>query len=121
MNQPVSKSSLSAAQGRLVELLQNLNFGRIEGLHVKAGEPKFEPAPRVLRKLKIGGDNGPRSETNLQDFWLKQQTVEMLEVIAEFGEGEVLSIEVKYGLPFAMELELRSPKDEGRSGCKELL
>lgn len=121
MNQPVSKSSLSAAQGRLVELLQNLNFGRIECLQVKAGEPWFEPAPRVLRKLKIGGDNGPRPETSLQDFCLKQQIIEMLEVIAEFGEGEVLSIEVRNGLPFAMELEHRSPQDGNRRSCKELL
>jgi hypothetical protein len=113
VNQTISKSSLSAAQGRLVELLQSLNFGRIEGLHVKAGEPTFEPAPRVLRKLKIGGDNGPRPETSLQDFWLKQQTIEMLEAIAELGDGEVLSIEVKYGLAFAMEFEHRSPKEGG--------
>lgn len=56
MNQPISKSSLSEAQSRLVELLQNLNFGRIEGLHVRAGEPTFEPLPRIVRKLKIGGE-----------------------------------------------------------------
>ena len=108
MNHPISKSSLSEAQRRLVELLQNLNFGRIEGLQVKGGEPTFEPAPRIVRKLKIGGENGPRRETALQDFWLKQQTSEMLEAIAELGEGEILSIEVKYGLPFAMEVEQRS-------------
>ena len=115
MNQPISKSSLSAGQRRLIELLQSLNFGRIEGLHVKAGQPTFDPAPRVLRKLKMGGDNGPRHETGLQDFWLKQQTIEMLEAIAELGDGEVLSIEVKHGLAFAMELEHRSPK-EGSGG-----
>jgi hypothetical protein len=90
-------------------------------LQVKAGEPWFEPAPRVLRKVKIGGDNGPRPEASLQDFWLKQQTIEMLEVIADFGEGEVQSIEVKNGLPFAMELEHRSRKDEDRCRYKELL
>ena len=110
MNQPISKSSLSDAQGRLVELLQNLNFGRVECLRVKAGEPTFDPAPRVLRKLKIGGDNSPRSETALPDFWLKQQTIEMLEAIAELGEGEVLSIEVKHGLPFSMEVEVTSTR-----------
>ncbi len=88
---------------------------------MKAGEPSFDRGPRVLRRLKIGGDNGPRPENNLQDFWLKQQTIEMLEVIAEFGDGEVLSIEVKNGLPFAMELEHRSPEDEVRRDCEGLL
>ncbi len=116
MNQPVSKSSLSEAQSHLVELLQNLNFGRIEGLRVKAGEPTFDPAPRVLRKVKIGGDNNPRPETALPDFWLKQQTIEMLEAIAELGEGEVLSIEVKHGLPFSMEVELADARTTAGEG-----
>lgn len=116
MNQPISKSSLSEAQCRLVELLQNLNFGRIEGLHVKAGEPIFDPAPRVLRRLKIGGDNNPRPETVLPDFWLKQQTVEMLEAIAELGEGEVLSIEVKHGLPFSMEVDVSGARSVAKEG-----
>ena len=107
MNQPITKSSLSGAQGRLVELLQTLNFGRIEGLRVEAGQPMFEPAPRLIQKLKMGGENGPRHETTLPDFWLKQQTSEMLAAIAQLGDGQVLSIEVKYGLPFSMEVEHR--------------
>jgi hypothetical protein len=37
----------------------------------------------------------------------------MLEAIAEVGEGEILSIEVKHGLPFAMEVEQRPTSD----GC----
>jgi len=80
------------------------------------GQPTFEPAPRVLRKLKIGADNDSRPETNLQDFWLKQQIIEMLDAIAQLGEGVVLSIEVKHGLPFAMEFEHRSPEVGGRRG-----
>jgi type II secretory pathway component PulJ len=99
------KSSLSAAQCQLVELLQTLNFGRIEGLHVKAGQPTFDPAPRVVQKLKMGGDNGPRQETSLQDFRLKNQMIEMLEALAVMGDGVVLAVEVKNGLPFSMEIE----------------
>jgi hypothetical protein len=76
---------------------------------------------RRARKLKIGADNGPRPETSLPEFSLKNQTIEMLEVIAELGEGEILSIEVKNGLPVAMELEHRAPKDGDRRGCQELL
>jgi len=40
---PITKSSLSEAQIRLVELLQALNFGRIERLRVIRGEPSFDP------------------------------------------------------------------------------
>ena len=108
MNQPTTKSSLSVAQRRLVELLQKLYFGRIEGLHVSAGEPTFNPAPRIIQKLKMGGENSPRPETDLEDFWLKHQTVEMLQAIIDLRDGEVLSIEVKHGLPFAVEIERRA-------------
>ena len=116
MNQRTTKSSLSDAQRRLVELLQKLNFGRIEGLHVRDGEPAFEPAPRVIQKLKMGGDNTARPETTLEDFWLKNQTIEMLKAITDLGHGEILSIEVKHGLPFSIEIEHRGKYDSRPSG-----
>ena len=90
--------------------MQGINFGRIENLLVQAGEPLFNPPPRVIRKLKIGGENGPRPEIGSEDFWLKDQVVELLEAIASLGEGAVPSIEVKHGLPFSVELELQSTR-----------
>ena len=54
-----------------------------------AGAMVFEPAPRVVQKLLIGGENGPRPESKLRDFILKQQTVEMLEVIGRIEDGRV--------------------------------
>lgn len=105
MKQPIPKSVLSKSQSRLIELLQKLNFGRVEGLHVRNGEPVFDPAPRVVQKLKMGADNSPRPESALQDFLLKHQTIEMLQAIADLGEGQVLAIEVKNGLCFSLEIE----------------
>ena len=93
MNEPTTKSSLSYPLHRLVELMQFINFGRIESPRVQGGQPIFEPAPRIVQKLKMGGDNGPRPEAGLPDFWLKQQTVELLRAIAELGDGEVSVID----------------------------
>jgi hypothetical protein len=107
LNQRITKSILSESQSRLVELLQRLNFGRVEGLHVQNGEPLFDPAPRIIQKLKMGAENGPRPESALQDFLLKHQTIEMLQAIADLGDGEVLAIEVKNGLCFSLEIEHR--------------
>jgi hypothetical protein len=104
---PAAKSSLTPSQRHLVELMQQLNFGRIEDLQVCGGEPVFDPPPRVIRKLKIGGDNSSRPEAAFHDFPLKAQTVEMLEALAQLGDGEVMAIEVKHGLAFSMELEAR--------------
>jgi hypothetical protein len=109
--EPKPKSSLSPLQQQLVLLMQELNFGRIEDLQVRAGEPVFNPPPRTVRKLKIGGENGPRPEMACADFWLKSQAIELLDAIAGIGDGKVLAIEVKHGLPFSVEIEL-----EGTAG-----
>jgi len=115
LSQPITKSALSETQRRLVELLQTVRFGRIERLHVRDGQPTFDPAPRVVRKLKMGHENGPRPETTLQDFGLKHQTIEMLQAIADLGDGEVLSIEVQHGLPFAVEIEFKETSTGAQS------
>jgi hypothetical protein len=106
MNELTAKSSLSESQRWLVELMQTLNFGRIEALHVRAGMPVSIPAPQIIQKLKIGGENGPRPETAHDDFLLKRQTIEMLESLRRLGDGKVLVIEVKHGLPFSLEIEM---------------
>ena len=116
MNELTTKSSLSGSHRRLVELMQRLNFGRIEDLIVRDGEPVFDPAPKVIQKVKIGGENGPRPELSCEDFLLKKQTVQLLEAISDLGEGTVLIIDVKHGLPFAVEIELTASTDKGRGG-----
>ena len=105
MTHPISKSSLSAPQQRLVELCQAVNFGRIEALRIRNGVPSFDPRPRVVQTIKLGGQNGARDEAILPDFWLKSSLVELLETIKEIGDGEILSIDVKHGLPFTVEIE----------------
>lgn len=108
MKTSISKSALSPARARLLELLQSLNFGRVEGLKVHGGEPIFDPPPRVIQTLKLGADNGPRPERSYSDFRLKHQTVEMLNLLSSLGHGEVRSIEVRFGLPNGMEIERSS-------------
>jgi hypothetical protein len=106
LNQPISKSSLSKAQARLVELLQIVNFGRIEALRVHRGEPIFTPPPRVIQTLKMGGRNGPREEVNLEDFWLKQPIVDLLQTMRDIGDGELMAIAIAHGLPHLVERQL---------------
>jgi hypothetical protein len=38
----------------------------------------------------------------------------MLQAIADLGEGEVLAIEIKHGLPFSVEIEHRPDPNGGR-------
>jgi len=99
------KSGLSPSRRRLLTLLQRLNFGRIEGLAVRGGEPVFDPQPRVVREVKFLCENGPRPETAMADFALKAQVQDLFAHLEAVGEGVVESIEVKHGLPFKMTVE----------------
>ena len=117
MNHPIAKSILSEPQSRLVELLQRLNFGRIEALQVRGGMPVFEPPPRIVQKLKMGGDNAPRPEAALVDFLLKRQTIDLLDGVAKLGDGEIRTIEVHHGLALIVEVE-RQPDFDDR-GCAD--
>lgn len=92
--------SLPQGQKRLVRLMQEIKFGRIEHLHVRAGEPTFDPPPRVMREVKFGSENGPHAAT--PDFALKAQVVELLEHLSRLSSGVVDLLEVKGGLPFRM-------------------
>jgi len=104
---PIStKSSLSQPRQRLIELFQNVNFGKVD-LRICGGEPIFDPHPRVVETRKLAAENGPRSESNLEDFSLKQSLIELFQTMDEVNDGTVL-ITLKHGLPFTCEVERTS-------------
>jgi hypothetical protein len=102
LNSHLSKQELSPCRQQLLESMQHINFGRLEGLTVIDGEPVFDPAPRKQFDIKFGGDNGARSELGSADFLLKQQVVELFNFFDEFQNGVIDVLEIKHGLPFRM-------------------
>lgn len=102
---PVKKTNLSAGRRRLVDMMQEVNFGRIHQLQVRDGEPAFTPMTRVERQIKFGGDNQLRPEAALDDFELKRNVVELFESFERLGNGIIKQLEIKGGLPFGMTVE----------------
>lgn len=96
------KGALSEPRKRLVELMQHINFGRVEGLVVRNQQPVLDPPPTVIREVKFGAENGPRPELHLDDFTLKSQVVELLDALDDLCDGVIDVLEVKHGLPFRM-------------------
>lgn len=99
------KSALSPARSRLVVLMQDIDFGRVEELVVRNGEPVLDRPPRVIREVKFAGENGPRPELAKKDFALKAQVREMFAQFDALGNCVILCLEVKHGLPFRMQIE----------------
>ena len=100
-----SKSSLSSNRRRLLKLMQCINFGRIENLQVRGGDPVLDPLPRVIRRKKNGGINQPHAQAGASDFALKREWVEFFRDLDAMGHGVILSIEVAHGLPIVYEFE----------------
>lgn len=100
-----TKSSLSHHQARLIELMQRINYGRIEGLVVGRGEPVLDPPPRIVREIKFGGENGPRPEVGKTDFAIKAQVRDLFAQLESLGDGVIPCIEIQRGLPFRMTVE----------------
>ncbi len=102
---PVKKSALSPARRRLVDLLGSIQFGRIESLAIRDGEPILEPPPRILRTVKLDGEERPSDKLESGDFVLKKQVVQMLQQFDRLGAGTVVSLDVHHGVPLKMTLE----------------
>ncbi|VBB48467.1 conserved hypothetical protein [uncultured Desulfatiglans sp.] len=107
MNQ-TSKAHLTPPKRRLIELMQDINFGRITNIPVRDGEPELTPETVIEREIKLGGQSGPRPERDQDDFILKQEVVALLEHLAQMGSGKVCLLEIKHGLPFLMRIEERA-------------
>jgi hypothetical protein len=99
----LTKARLSACRRRLLTEMQRINFGRIENLQIEEGEPRLDTAT-VIRVLKLGADNKPRPELSLSDFALKQPVIELFSMMSSLRNGTISSIELKYGMPFSMEV-----------------
>ncbi len=102
---PPRKSTLLPVQAELVELMQELDFGTIEGLVIQDGLPVLKPRPRVIRDVKFGARNGARPEAGLTDFALKSNVQDLLATFRTLGNATVRRLEIKHGLPFRMQVE----------------
>lgn len=106
MVQPPTKSSLSLARQRLIALMQQINFGRIEGLVIRAGEPVLnDPAPRIFHEFKLAAENGPRPERAIVDFALRAQLVDLFVHFDRLRDARIEVLIIKHGLPFTMHVE----------------
>jgi hypothetical protein len=106
MMQPIFKSSQSPQRAWLIELMQDLDFGKIEGFALRDSEPVFDPPPRIIRDVKFGTQNGPRPEASLDDFALKGEVLELFSQFEAIDNAIIHSLEVKHGLPFRIHWEV---------------
>ncbi len=98
----VTKVSLTPARRRLVEVMQGIRYGRLEGLEVRDFEPVFEPPARAVRQIVFGKDNGPHTARNKDGFALKQSVAELFELFDREQSLSIQELVINDGLPVRM-------------------
>lgn len=93
---------LSPSRRRLVEVMRQVRFGRIEGFAVSSGEPQFDPPPRIIRDLKFGSNESTPQDSAVADFHLKAEVIELFDELSKLGNGVIDVLEIRHGLPFRM-------------------
>jgi hypothetical protein len=105
VNEPRTKSSLSPQRKTLIEMMQRLNFGRLENLRIEDGEPIVDAAVRIVQEIKIGGANGPRPELQQSDFVLRAEAIELFDHLDQLGSARIALLQVRAGLPCRIVIE----------------
>ena len=104
---PRRATALTPARRHLVDLMRGIRYGRIENLRIEAGQPLIRPGQAVVQEIKFGSDDSSRPSSDLNDYLLKRQVVELFEFMDSAGDGLVHTLEIKGGLPFKVEAEKR--------------
>jgi len=104
MSETRLKSELNAAQDLLVQIMREHQFGRIENLPVRAGQPIIEPYVRVVRIARLGSKSGMTKTSRTDEFELKKQVRDLFDELARLHNGTVIKLEFRHGLPFLVEI-----------------
>ena len=99
---PTTKD-ITAAQVCLLRIIRECQFGRIENLPVRDGQPVFNSDVKVVRAARLGGD-GPGTKLVAGDeFELKRPVRDLFDELARLGNGTVVRLEFRHGLPYLLE------------------
>jgi len=77
-------------------------FGRIENMTVQYGQPILDARVKVVRVTRLGNSN-PGSPPSCEDFELKGSVRHLFMELNRLGNGEVVRLEFRHGLPFLLE------------------
>jgi hypothetical protein len=91
---------LSQSRQVLVRLCQSVNFGQIQDLSVRDGQPVWQcPAPAVFVDVRLDVEATPREEISTADFALGAEVTRLMALLDKIENGKITTIEVRAGLP----------------------
>jgi hypothetical protein len=103
-----SMSDLRPSERALVSALSELQFGRLEFVRIAEGEVVLDPRPTTIRAVKFGSEEPAEFHPPSDEFQLKRSVIKLIEFIRSISAGEIRCLEVRHGMPWALEVEDQS-------------
>jgi hypothetical protein len=100
---PLSIRNLSAQQRWLVDLMREHQFGRIENISIREGQPILDRDVKVVRVTRLGGKSDMPEISGTAEFELKKQFRDLFDELARLGNGGVIRLQFRHGLPCLLE------------------
>jgi len=100
---PKSTRELLLTERRFLRAMQKLGHCRFESLQVRQGELVLD-GPTTIRNVKFGNSTPNRPSLESDEFELKNQAAEFFAYVRTIEAGVIRVLEVRGGLPFAMEV-----------------
>jgi hypothetical protein len=100
----VDTKNLTPAKRWLVHRMHQTIHGTMHNLIVHDGEPVIDPPPKIKQAVKLGGKRS-KPKAVPPDFVLKEQHVELFDLMEDKQNGVIEKLIIQDGLPFLAELE----------------
>jgi len=103
---PPMAQDLSPGRRTLVELMYEHQFGRIENMPIREGQPILDSNLKVVRVARFGCRDAAKV-SRFDDFELKCQIQDLFEELARLQNATVIRLEFRAGVPFLLETSER--------------
>ena len=97
----MNRRSLHPFQLELLNLIEVLRFGRVEGLHVRGRKPWFDPAPNIVQEIRLCSDAEACVQERAANPKLKSEFERLFAQLERLGDG-IVDIEVRHSIPFKL-------------------
>jgi len=78
-------------------------FGRIENMPIREGQPAPDADTRIVRVVRLGSESERSKVPVGEEFELKQAVRDLFEELARLRIGTIVKLEFRHGLPFLLE------------------
>lgn len=80
---------LSPARQRLVRMLQAVNFGELQCVHIREGDPTFDGDSMIVLDVKLDKEELLRHELELADFVLSEEVLRLMSQFDQLRNGTI--------------------------------